>query len=89
MMFENAVPHERPSPAYSEHAAAAFTALVHNIELAFAAGAITPSDPREAAQQIWSAVHGAITLELKELIQVTNPEAAFRALVTTLLRGLA
>ena len=89
MMFENAVPHKRSLPAFSKHAAAAFTALVHNIELASAAGAITPSDPREAAQQIWSAVHGAITLELKELMQVTNPEAAFRALVTTLLRGLA
>ncbi len=89
MMFENAVPHERPSPAYSDHAAAAFTALVHNIELASAAGAITVPEPRAAAQHIWSAVHGAVTLELKGLIQVPDPEAAFRALVTTLLRGLA
>jgi len=89
MMFENAVPHKRSSPAFSEHAAAAFAALVHNIELASAAGSITAPDPRSAAQQIWSAVHGAITLELKGLMQVPDPETAFRALVATLLRGLA
>jgi AcrR family transcriptional regulator len=88
MMFENTLPHER-SPAFSEHAAAAFTALVRNIELAAATGAITAPEPRAAAQQIWSAVHGAVTLELKGLIQVPAPEAAFLALVATLLRGLA
>ena len=89
MMFENAVPHERPSPAYSDHAAAAFTALVRNIELASAARAITAPEPRAAAQQVWSAVHGAVTLELKGLLQVPDPEAAFRVLLSTLLRGLA
>jgi len=89
MMFENAVPHKRSLPAFSEHAAAAFTALVHNIELAAATGAITAPEPRAAAQQIWSAVHGAVTLELKGLMQVPDPETAFRALVSTLLRGLA
>jgi AcrR family transcriptional regulator len=89
LMFENAVPHERSSPAFSEHAAAAFTALVHNVELAAATGAITAPEPRAAAQQIWSAVHGAVTLELKRLVQVPDPEAAFRALISTLLRGMA
>src|ERR1700679_978883 len=89
MMFENAVPHKRPSPAYSDHAAAAFTALVRNIELAAATGAITAPEPRAAAQQIWSAVHSAVTLELKGLLQVPDPEAAFRELVSTLLRGRA
>jgi hypothetical protein len=89
MMFENAVPHKRSLPAFSEHAAAAFTALVHNIELAAASGAITAPEPRAAAQQLWSAVHGAVTLELKGLMQVPDPEVAFSALVSTLLRGLA
>jgi AcrR family transcriptional regulator len=89
MMFENAVPHERSSPAFSEHAAAAFGALVRNIELAAATGAITAPEPRAAAQQMWSAVHGAVTLELKRLVQVPDPEAAFHALVSTILRGLA
>jgi Tetracyclin repressor-like, C-terminal domain len=50
---------------------------------------ITAPEPRAAAQQIWSAVHGAVTLELKGLLQVPDPETAFRALVSTLLRGLA
>ena len=89
MMFENAVPHKRSLPAFSEHAAAAFTTLVRNVELAAATGAITAPEPRAAAQQIWSAVHGAVTLELKGLMQVPDPETAFRALVSTLLRGLA
>jgi AcrR family transcriptional regulator len=89
MMFENAVSNRGSSPAYSEHAVAAFTVLVRTIELAAAGGVIAAPEPRAAAQQIWSAVHGAVTLELKGLIQVPDPEAAFRALVSTLLRGLA
>ncbi|HMH90448.1 MAG TPA: TetR-like C-terminal domain-containing protein [Streptosporangiaceae bacterium] len=46
-------------------------------------------DPREAAQQIWSTVHGAVALEMKDLIQTPDPEATYRATLRMVLRGLA
>jgi AcrR family transcriptional regulator len=41
------------------------------------------------AQQIWSAVHGAVALELKGLVLTPDPETTYRATVDTVLRGLA
>src|SRR5438552_5797210 len=68
IMFEDAIPHEHDSPEVGEHAAAAFGALVRNVELAAAAGGIVAPDAQEVAQQIWSSVHGAVALELKALV---------------------
>ena len=57
--------------------------------MAAAAGAITAAQPSEVAQQIWSTVHGAVALELKDLVLTPDPEATYRATVDTILRGLA
>lgn len=89
IMFEGAIPHERNSAEVAEHAAAAFNALVRNVDLAAAAGKISAEAPREVAQQIWSTVHGAMALELNNLVLTPDPEATYRALLDTLLRGLA
>jgi AcrR family transcriptional regulator len=89
IMFEAAIPHEFGSPEVAEHAAAAFGELVRNVEMAAAAGGIVAPDPREVAQQMWSAVHGAVALELKGLVLTPDPEATYRATLQTLLRGLA
>jgi AcrR family transcriptional regulator len=90
IMFEGAVPHEHHiGPEAEEHARAAFGALVRNVELAAAAGAISAADPFEAAMQIWSSVHGAVALELKGLVLTPDPEATYRALLQTLIRGFA
>ena len=43
----------------------------------------------EAAQQIWSGVHGAVSLELKGLVLTQDPAATYRAFLETLVRGLA
>jgi len=88
IMFEDAIPRERDAAEVQEHAAACFGALVRIVELASAAGAISAPDPFEAAQQIWSAVHGAVALELKRLMPVPDPEASYRALIETIMRGL-
>jgi hypothetical protein len=53
------------------------------------AGVIAAPDPVEVAQQIWSAIHGAVALELKGLIQTEDPAATYRALLGTLFQGLA
>jgi AcrR family transcriptional regulator len=89
IMFEAALVEESSSPEVAEHAAAAFGALVQNVEMAAAAGAIIAPDPQEVDQQIWSAVHGAVALELRGLIQTPDPEATYRAGADTILRGLA
>ena len=89
IMFEDAFLHEHDNPEVEEHAKAAFGALVRIVELSAAAGVIAAPDPVEAAQQIWSAIHGAVALELKGLIQTEDPAATYQASLETLFRGLA
>jgi AcrR family transcriptional regulator len=89
IMFEGAIPRDRHSPEVAEHAAAAFGALVRSVEAAAATGRITATDPRDVAQQIWSAVHGAMALEFRDLVQTPEPEATYLATVDTMLDGLA
>lgn len=87
-MFEDALHHESESEEVNEHASAAFGALLHSVELATAARRIDVTEPQEAAQQLWSAMHGAVALELKGLIRTPDPEATYRAMMDAMLRGL-
>lgn len=89
VMFGDAIPHELDSQAVEEHALAALGALVRQVELAAAAGVIAAPDPAETAQHLWSAVHGAVSLELKGLIQTPDPAATYGDYLGILLRGLA
>jgi AcrR family transcriptional regulator len=88
IMFEGALPHAFETPEVAEHAIAAFDELVRNVELAAAAGAIRAPDPREVAQRIWNAEHGAVALELQGLILTPDAEATYKATMETMLRGL-
>jgi AcrR family transcriptional regulator len=88
IMFEGAIPHEFSSEAVAQHAGAAFDALVELVATVAAADRIVAPDPREAAQQIWSTVHGAVALELNSLVLTPDPAATYRETVETLLRGL-
>ena len=89
IMFEDAIPHEHDSDEVHEHATGRFSALVRTVELAAAAGVIAAPEPVEAAQQIWSAVHGAVSLELKGLVLTPDATATYRDIIETLIRGLA
>jgi AcrR family transcriptional regulator len=91
IMFEDAIPREREAgnPLVEEHATASFGALVRLVELGVAAGAINAPQPREVAQQVWSAVHGAVSLELRGLVLTPDPPATYEAFLETILRGLA
>ncbi len=89
IMFEEAIVAERDNPDVQDHAAGAFGALVRIVELSAAAGVITAPDPIEVAQQIWSTLHGAVSLELKCLVLTPDPAATYRALLETIRRGLA
>jgi AcrR family transcriptional regulator len=89
ILFEEAVSRERGSAEVKEHAAACLGVLVRNLELAAMAGVLAAPDTQEAAQHIWSALHGAVALEMKHLVQTPDPAATYRAFVDTVLRGLA
>lgn len=68
---------------------AAFGVLVENVALAIETGTIRPGDPLEMAQMIWSAVHGAVSLELKGRTIAGDPEVWYPALLDLLIDGLA
>ena len=51
-------------------------------------GALAGGDAQEAAQQIWSAVHGAVQLEIKGMLLVPDAEHDYRELLGMLFRGL-
>ena len=42
----------------------------------------------EPAQQIWSALHGAVSLELLGIGFAEDPDAAFEAMLDALLAGM-
>jgi AcrR family transcriptional regulator len=87
ILFEENVSRERGSAEVKERAAACLGVLVRNVELVATAGVLAGPDAREAAQQIWSALHGAVALELKGLVQTPDPAATYRGLLDTVLRG--
>jgi AcrR family transcriptional regulator len=89
IMFEAPHPHDHDDPEVAEHAAAAFGSLVRIVEMGAAVGVIAAPDPVETAQQIWSALHGAVALELKGLVLTPDAKYTYQTLLATIIRGLA
>jgi len=89
VMFDKAVPDFTPSDDALAHAAAAFGGLQELVELAMAADVLDEADPVSVAQQVWSALHGAVSLELRGIGFVDDLDAQFEALVATILRGVS
>jgi AcrR family transcriptional regulator len=87
-MFGGAFPMSAHTAELAERADAAFTALVEHVLYAMTLGALRAGDPADAAQQIWSAVHGAMALELAGLVLTPDPAATYEALLQTLVAGL-
>ena len=77
-----------PTEELAERATAAFAALVDRVRYAMGAGVLRTGDPVETAQLIWSAVHGAVSLELNGVQQAADPAANYEALLQMLLDGL-
>jgi AcrR family transcriptional regulator len=88
LMFEDAVLQKHEDPEVGDRAIAAFRELVGVVELGAAAGVIAAPDPVEVAQQIWSALHGAVALELKGLVLTPDPLFTYQTLLGTVIRGL-
>jgi AcrR family transcriptional regulator len=76
------------SPEVEEHARAAFEALVAHVVYGISAGVIRPGDPVELAQQIWSTVHGAVMLELGQMVLTEDAGVTYEHLLDLLTAGL-
>jgi AcrR family transcriptional regulator len=89
VMFERAVPGYEPSEEAMSHASRCFEELATHVRRAMAAGAIVDGDAHDVAQQLWSACHGAVSLQLRGLGCVEDMVANHERLNDHLLRGLA
>jgi AcrR family transcriptional regulator len=87
-MFGDGLSSGPPSEALMLCSGAAFDELVKNVEIAMAAGRLQAADPRDIAQQIWSSVHGAVTLEMTGRVRTPDPEASYLALLDLITKGL-
>jgi hypothetical protein len=87
-MFGIRYPGAVDTPELAAHAAAAFEALVEHVRFAVAAGALRAADPTETAQVIWSAVHGAVSLELAGAVLTPDPAATYGTLLQLIVDGL-
>jgi AcrR family transcriptional regulator len=88
IMFGHALPSGEPTPELLNCAGGAFAALVGHVSTAMAAGKLRAGDPSDVAQLIWSAVHGAVSLEMNGQILATDAEANYQALLDLVMRGL-
>lgn len=71
-----------------ERAEQTFAELVGRVADAMAAGLLARGDEVDTAQQIWNAMHGAVSLELAGVTFSTNPERTFASMLDTMLAGL-
>jgi AcrR family transcriptional regulator len=76
-------------PEVEQHARAAFEALVAHVVYGMDRGAVRPGDPVDLAQQIWSSVHGAVALELGEMVLTDDPQVTYEHLLELVLAGIS
>lgn len=90
LMFEGVIPVAEFSEELTQVSAAAFGGLVAHVDYAMAAGAIAQDEPHRVAQVVWSAVHGAVSLEIHGHCPVMiDPDQAYETLIHVLVAGLA
>jgi AcrR family transcriptional regulator len=89
VMFLGPVAGYEPSVRAVEVATAAFGALVDAVARCIDAGTFEHVDAVEAAQQVWSACHGWVALELQGICFCDDADAGYAGLLDVLERGLA
>ena len=83
LIFASGTPLSDQTSAVAERGHAVFLILADLIT-----GFATTADPMESAQAVWSAIHGAVTIEQVGIGQTGDPAASFDALLGLLIRGL-
>lgn len=88
VMFLHRFRNFEPSVAGAQIAAQTYHALLVIVERCQAAGLLKRSRASDAAQVIWSACHGYVSLELRGMNFAGNPDYTFAMLLETLRSGL-
>jgi len=88
LMFMRSVTGYEPSTETAISMSHSIQVLVSHITLMQQEGFIRAGEPLEIAQQIWSNVHGYVSLELFTINFAPRPEEAYRKLLDDLLYGL-
>lgn len=88
VMFMHRFRNFEPSPEASQIAAQTYETLVVNVERCQTLGLFDRSKARDAAQVIWSACHGYVSLELLGINFAGDRDATFELLLATLENGL-
>jgi AcrR family transcriptional regulator len=78
----------QPSIEATQLAGQTFQILVNHIQRCQAVGLFEGYSATNAAQMIWSACHGYVSLEITSVNFSSDFEGTFRSLITGLLRGL-
>ena len=81
VMFFCSIPGFEPSDESHVVAASSFEVLVQAIDRGMQAGAFTAADPVSVAQQMWSACHGAVALEIADICMVDDMETVYEELL--------
>ena len=76
------------SPESREAAKRSFMILVDRVQDAMNSGDLTNGDSTEVAQELWSAMHGAVSLEIAGVHFAQDRAANFAAMINALIRGL-
>jgi AcrR family transcriptional regulator len=87
LMFEQMLELELEQASF-DHAMVTFTQLVGRIEDAMAAGELALADSVDRAQQVWSAMHGAVSLEIAGISFSNDSARTYDAMLDALLRGM-
>jgi AcrR family transcriptional regulator len=88
LMFMQSVSGYEPSTETAISMGRSIQVLVGHITMMQEQGIIRAGEPLEIAQQIWSNVHGYVSLELFTINFAPRPEEAYRKLLDDLLYGL-
>ncbi|MBU6329673.1 MAG: TetR/AcrR family transcriptional regulator [Acidobacteria bacterium] len=87
VMFLREVPGFIPTEESLVVAVESFAVLVRSIERGMHSGDLRSGDVQSIAQQLWSAAHGAVSLELAEMCLVDDVAGTYRSLVDTMIDG--
>lgn len=77
------------SPEVAQHSLAAFGEFLDIIDYAMTAGVIRTEDLTLVGQVLWNAAHGAVALELAELVLAEDAETAYTTMLEITVRGFA
>ena len=65
-----------------------FATLVRHVTACMDTGELAPGDAVEVSQQLWSAIHGAVSLEIAEVHFAKDREGSYIAMIDAMLIGL-